>query len=188
MTVCQCLKVFLPLARLPSAGLHCKTSLATCTSAKLERQCRRHILALRLPPRDTPFQSLTHRRPVRKAFSYNSLSANPTNRQQGGHLGLEVALGLLQGVLALQVGHHLVLRQRETLLHGLLPLPALPVRLALHKARCRRLLVPIPPAAQLRLSGPGGGENSANKLRLKAYKSVHLYPISFTLTLMHVGV
>jgi len=49
------------------------------------------------------------------------------------HLLFKVGLGLLQGVLALQVRHHLVLWQREALLHGLLTLPALPVRFALHK-------------------------------------------------------
>lgn len=66
--------------------------------------------------------------------------------ERGACLFLEVGLGLLHGILALQVGHHLILRQREALLHGLLALPALSVRLALHKTCRWGLLVPVPPA------------------------------------------
>ena len=53
--------------------------------------------------------------------------------------------GLLQSQVSRHEGHDLVLLEREALLHALLPLPPLPVRLALHKAE-RGLAVAIPPA------------------------------------------
>lgn len=62
------------------------------------------------------------------------------------HLGRDVVLSLLLAVFSGEEGHHLVLRQSEAVLHALLPLPALPVGLALHEALRWRGCIAVPPA------------------------------------------